>query len=401
MKIAYVLSTFPCISETFILREIVALEKAGIRVIIFALRSSSPGDSDEATSLMRDAIYRPPPFSSELLKDELFFLRRRPLRYLQLLFQAIWRNILTPIPLLKALRNFPVAAHFARVAERMGADHIHGHFAFVPADIAAVMAALLNKPFSVSAHAWDIYTQPKRRLRRRLANASFVTTCTGRACDYLAGLLPQGRVTAVYHGLALNRFVPSPASAPVLLSVGRLVEKKGFAHLVEACGILAERNRPFSCVIAGDGPQRQLLERMIAERELDDQVSLAGAVSGDALMDLYRKASVFALPSVVAPHGDVDGLPNAILEAMAMEIPVVSTDAAAADEAITDGENGFIVPAGNPEMLADRIETLLKDGTLREKMGSNGRKTVSDLFDVDTNIKQLIKLFSEANDRRP
>jgi len=396
MKIAYVLSTFPCISETFILREIVALEKAGIRVIIFALKSSSPGESDEAASLMQDAIYRPSPLSPDLIRDELFFLRRRPLLYLLLLFRTIRRNLLAPVMLLKSLRNFPVAAHFARVAEKMGADHIHGHFAFVPADIAATMAALLDKRFSVSAHAWDIYTQGKRRLRNRLSHASFITACTKRARDYLAGLLPEARISAVHHGLALDRFTSSPSSEPVVLAVGRLVEKKGYVPLVEACAILAGRDIEFSCVIAGEGPHRRLLERMIAKHGLDSRVRLAGKVCGEALMNLYRTASVFALPSVVAPSGDVDGLPNAILEAMAMETPVVSTDASSANEAIVDGENGFIVPAGNPEMLADRIETLLKDGTLRQKLGSNGRKTVSKHFDIDTNIKQLIQLFSES-----
>lgn len=395
MKIAYVLSTFPCISETFILREIVALEKAGVRVIIFALRASSPGDSDEAISLMRDAIYRPSPFSRDLIRDEFLFLRRCPPRCIRLLFRTIVRNLLTPIMLLKALRNFPVAAHFARIAEEMGADRVHGHFAFVPADIAATMASLLNKPFSVSAHAWDIYTQSARRLRHRLAGASFVTTCTARARDHIAGLLPDAPVTTVYHGLALGRFDPTPSSEPLILAVGRLVDKKGFTTLVEACGILAGRDCTFSCTIAGDGPQKKLITGMIADRGLESRISLAGEVSGNALMDLYGRASVFALPSVTTPSGDVDGLPNAILEAMAMKIPVVSTDASSANEAIRNGVNGFIVPAGNAEALAGRLEMLLKDGTMREELGSNGRETVTERFDSDINIKQLIELFSE------
>jgi glycosyltransferase involved in cell wall biosynthesis len=179
----------------------------------------------------------------------------------------------------------------------------------------------------------------------------------------------------------------------MVLAVGRLEEKKGFRYLVEACGLLTKRGTTVHCSIVGNGPEASALRNTISSHALEDVVTLVGQLTQDEIMELYRKASVFVLPSVVASSGDRDGLANVIIEAMAMEIPVISTTASAASEAIDDGANGFVIPPGDSAALADRIDELLRDEALREKMGTKGREQVIDRFDISANAAVLAELF--------
>jgi glycosyltransferase involved in cell wall biosynthesis len=177
---------------------------------------------------------------------------------------------------------------------------------------------------------------------------------------------------------------------PLLLAVGQLKHKKGLHHLLDACRILVDRGSSFDCEIVGDGPLRGELTARIAELGLRSHVRLLGALPHEVVVERYREASIFVLPCVTGPDGGRDGIPNVILEAMAMGVPVVSTRHSGIPEAVQDGRTGLLVPPGDAEQLAGAIARLLDDGALRERLGSRGRERVREVFDIEANAKALL-----------
>ena len=400
MKIAYVLGTFPAISETFILREILALRERGIEVTIFALgrETGSAKVHQAAAPLLPDVLRRPSLLAGETLGCQFHFFSKAPLTYLGLVFGAACGWGLRPGCVLRVWRNLMIAAVFACEAQRRHITRVHAHFAFMPAAVAELMAYLLGGSFSVSVHAQDIYTQTDQALTARLAEATFVAVCTEVGRDHLRQHCPElfpDKILLVRHGLTPRDFVPGKAQGSMILGVGRLEPKKGFACLLDACLLLAERGIAFTCQIAGDGPQRAALQACISEHpRLRDRVRLTGVLTQEELQKLYASASVFVLPSAVTPDGDRDGLPNAVLEAMAMELPVISTWASASTEVIRNGMTGFLVAPGDTAALADRIQELLGDASLRERLGQAGRDLVCAEFDIARNIEPLRQRFT-------
>jgi glycosyltransferase involved in cell wall biosynthesis len=174
------------------------------------------------------------------------------------------------------------------------------------------------------------------------------------------------------------------------LSVGQLKHKKGLHDLLDACRILVERGLSFDCQIVGEGPLRGELTARIAELDLRSRVRLLGVLPHDAVVEKYREATIFALPCVTGPDGDRDGIPNVILEAMAMGLSVVSTRHSGIPEAVEDGRTGLLVPPGAPGQIANAIARLLENGLLRERLGSRGRERVREVFDVDANARALL-----------
>ncbi|MCK5850360.1 MAG: glycosyltransferase [Kiritimatiellae bacterium] len=390
MKIAYILNEFPSVSETFILREILALQKRSVDITVYALKSSRSSTNPPDINV----CYRPFFFSANVIRAKLFFLTHHPTRLFRVFF-SVFRNLTSPLFMLKLIRNMPATLCFAHKAALRNTTHIHAHFAFIPADIARIIATLLDIPFSVSAHAWDIYTQNKTAIKKRLAGATFTAVCTNRGYIHLSNMLPEmhNKLHLVYHGLVPDEFTPAAPTDPQILAVGRLVEKKGFGILLKACAVLKSRGCTFTCMLVGDGPQRQRLESISADCELGGLVTFAGETIGKKLTNIFNQSAVLVMPSICTASEDVDGIPNVILEGMAVGIPVVSTDASSANEAVTDGKNGFIVPAGNPSALADKIEILLTNKSEAISMGKHGRQIVREKFNADTNIETLIKLF--------
>ncbi len=400
IRIAMVLGEFPSISETFILREIIALEQCGCQVLLLALkRPVSRAVHPEAMPFLSRVHYRVSVLAGSSISARLHFLFTRPGGYLSLLGQALLRGDPDGGSRLRALYHLLTAAEFARVAERAGVTHVHAQFATVPADIGAGMARLLGVPFSFSAHAWDIYTRKKAATEARLREAAFVAVCTRQGREYLKALapwMPEERVVLIRHGIVPGWFVPGTAAEPVILGVGRLERKKGFRFLIEACRILKEGGVDFRCVIVGEGTLWQSLAEQIVKSGLEREVTLAGALTQDKLMERYGTARVVAIPSVVAADGDRDGLPNVLLEAMAMQIPVVATTASAVPEVVTEGVQGLLVPPGDPLRLADGLKALLADEALRQRMGRQGRETVCRDFDSTRNVARLVALFNEV-----
>jgi glycosyltransferase involved in cell wall biosynthesis len=200
----------------------------------------------------------------------------------------------------------------------------------------------------------------------------------------------------IYHGLDIQQYQPSHQSLskkPVLVSVGQLKEKKGFTYLISACKLLKDRGYDFRCEIIGEGPLRSVLEEQIHRDGLDDDIVLLGAQPHEVIIKKYQSGTVFVLPCILSADGDRDGIPNVILEALAMEIPVISTRHSGIPEVVEDGFNGLLVPPTEPQPLSDALAALLDDPMSRIIFGRNGRNKIKELFSVESNVDKLLKEF--------
>lgn len=276
------------------------------------------------------------------------------------------------------------------------ADHIHAHFLGLPTLVAHCLSCLTGIPYSLTAHAHDIYaeTTPPSTIKE----ASFRTTCTATNKDYLTNKYPDAPFTLVRHGLDASQYIHehSIRTAPPcrILAVGRLVEKKGFADLILACKHLKENDFPLECTIVGEGP---LKERLIALRNssgLKELITILEFMEHDKLIKHYQHADLLVAPSIEAENGDRDGVPNVILEAMASNLPIVTTPAGSIQEVILDKKTGVLVPQSNPLALAEAIRTAWKNPKLRKTMTINARNYIIDEMSPEKWLKVLMNFFS-------
>jgi glycosyltransferase involved in cell wall biosynthesis len=416
--VGYLPKGYPRISETFILNEILQLERLGLDIRIYPLKRPE-GEARQATAAQVQAPVRYLPekivFSLPLLLPvHLALALRRPRPYARTLRYTVSRCLRQRST--STLRRFFQAGWLVGwTLRRTEIRHLHAHFCHGPATVAMFAKWLSGITYSFTAHAKDLYLTEPDILRDKMREAEFAVTCTDHNRQYLeklgGELVP---VHLIYHGLDLSRFtrgdreqvVPLACGTrsgrvPLLLSVGRLVEKKGFETLIRACGLMRDRGVRFRCFIYGEGPQREALEALVRELELDDVVTLPGTILQDDLVEVYRQASVFALPCQVLDNGDRDGLPNVLVEAMAMEVPVVSTEVSGVPELVRHGVNGWLVPPRAPEPLAERIASLLRDPDLRHRFAREGRRRVLEEFSLESNTRRVLALFQQTMGLRP
>lgn len=405
-KVAILVKTFPKLSETFVLAEILELERRGLRLHVFSLSPADGPRSHPQTAQVAAAVdYVPEACGANLptlLGQHLKLLLCRPLTYLA----TLWFAIRSQEP--SSREMFLQAGFLAQRLKAAQIVHVHAHFANYPVGAAELVHRLVGVPYSISAHAKDIFLSSSESLRRKIRGARFTATCTEYNRRHLLDIAGKdARILRIYHGMDAKRFRPSVAPSeittslgpPTILSVGRLREKKGFPVLIEACRLLRDEGTAYRCQIVGEGPERQRLAELIDHAGLQDQVELVGKLFHDELIDLYRKATVFVLPCQIARDGDRDGLPNVLLEAMAMQLPVVSTDVSAIPEAVRNGENGILVAQQNPRALASAIRELLSRPTERARYGKAARDTVEHCFSPSLNMQPLYELLHGASRR--
>jgi colanic acid/amylovoran biosynthesis glycosyltransferase len=393
VRVGYVLKRFPRFSETFILNELLALEALGIECHVFSLLTPPDEPRHARLADLRAPVTYLSKSRTEVqdpdLRDTVLFAGNDP------------KSI-------AALRT--KAAEVARLAREAGITHLHAHFGSDPTTVALLAARQIGGSFSYTAHARDIYrtyVTPEvdaAKRRAKLAEAAFTVTVSDCNADHLTTLCPEaaGRIHRLYNGIDLTLFSPSESIVQGrILAVGRLVEKKGFAVLVDACGLLRDRGLDFDCRIIGDGPLQGALQAQIDRLDLADHVTLAGPMPQERLADELGTAAIATLPCVIAPDGDRDGLPTVLLEAMGKGIPVVTTTVTGGPEIVAEHETGLLCQPGDPVALADALQALLTDPNRARAMGLAGRRRAERLFDLSSNALRLSDHFARMPRPKP
>lgn len=430
-SVAYVLKGYPRRSELFIASEVWRLEQLGMRLRLLVLK---PADEAERHAVVDRVAAVPsylPRTASMSGSSVLPWLRANAGPFVPALVAVARRH---PGRLARAaasagrhavrgrkgwrprsiyLKELLQAVEVAERVERAGdVEHLHAHFAHGATTVTWLASILTGIPFSFTGHAKDIYQaslNPAGLLERKLRAASFVVTCTGANRDHLLRIAPSATVHLVYHGLNADfrRLIDEsagldPARDPRtaagadrlrVVSVGRLVPKKGFDVLVDAVAVLCDQGVDVELVIAGeDGDARPDVWQQILDRGLRNAVTLIGPQRQDELLALYRGATVFALACRIVDDGDRDGIPNVLVEAMAAGLPVVSTAVSGIPELVHDGRNGLLVPPEDASALADALHLVHKDPALRAQLAAAGRGTVDERFDGERSARQLAAL---------
>ena len=400
--VAFVLKGYPRLSETFIAQEIAELERRGLDIRIWSLRHPT----DRRRHPIHDLIRAPVGYLPEYLWLE-------PRRVLRAWWQvrrwpsyratfALWWADLRRDPTPSRMRRFGQALVLAFELPQE-VRWLHAHFLHTPASVTRYAAMLKGLKWTGSAHAKDIWTTPPWELREKLAACEWLVTCTAANAAYLAPLGPPGRVELVYHGLDLSRFAPgeTPASlrdgkdaahAVRLLSVGRLVEKKGTDVLLDALACLPE-GLHWRLVHVGGGPLGAAMRKKAQALGIEARIQWRGALAQDELILEYRQADLFALACRIAQDGDRDGLPNVLMEAQSQGLACVATDVSAIRELIQDGINGLLAPAERAQEFAQALGRLMTDPQLRASMGEAGRQRVQSDFGMQRNIERLAQKF--------
>ena len=404
MRVAFVLKGYPRLSEAFIAQEIAALERRGLELLIVSLRRPT----DERVHPVHREIRAPVSYLPEyLLREPLRVLRAwRAVRKLPTYAKARgqWLRDLRRDPTPNRIRRFGQAVV---LAAELPADvaRLHAHFLHTPASVARYCAILRGLPWSGSAHAKDIWTTREWEKREKLADCDWLVTCTRTNRDHLAALAPAGRVELVYHGVDFARFPPrrmlhrasngaDPAQPVTILSVARLVEKKGTDVLLDALARLPKELH-WRLVHVGGGPLKSRMQKHAQRLGIADRITWRGALAQDELLAEYRQADLFALACRIARDGDRDGLPNVLAEAQSQGLPCVATRVSAIPELIRE-DTGVLVSEADTVAFAGALQALITDPARRRALGDAGQARLRSEFSLEANFERLARKFGLA-----
>ncbi len=398
-RVGYVVKRYPRLAETFILNEILAHEAAGLELEIFSLRSPIDGCFHHDLARVKAQVtYVPGPS----VKAEEFWptvgRAHDTLADAETIFEVCHGE---------SAGDVYQAILLAEAVRERGVCHLHAHFATVATSVARLAARLAGIPYTFTAHAKDIYDNSvdENQLRRKLRDAATVVTVSDYNVEYLRERFGADAATVqrVYNGLDLQDFTYCPPhDRPALVvGVGRLVDKKGFKDLIDACAVLTSRGRDYQCEIIGHGVLHAQLAEQLSRLGLGDRVRLLGPLPRSEVIERVRRAALLATPCVVSEHGNRDGLPTVLLEAMALGTPCISTAVTGIPELVRNGETGLIAEQHDPASLADEIERLLDDPALRVRLAANARRVIEAEFDIHRNTPVLRAIFAAASAREP
>ena len=406
--IGIVVKSWPRLSETFVLNEILGLERAGLRLHLYALMDPHESVAQAAVNEVQAPVnYLRTGTRADLrvlLTAQLTMLRTAPWRYLRTLGYMLVRRCYwsTFVHLFEAVQ-------LVTLLREHGVSQVHAQFAHGPTSVAHFAYLLGDIPFSFTAHTRDIYLSAPDLLAIKIAAARFVATCTGHNVAYLRALAApadHAKIHLVYHGVATSRFYPVPVTkdreqdkettVPIrMIAVGRLVEKKGYSYLIRACALLRQRSCCYTLTIYGSGPQREELAGLIDASGLGDVVQLQGACTQEELIAIYRAADLFVLAPYILESGDRDGIPNVLMEAMSVGLPVVATAVSGIPELIKHDQSGLLVPPCDEVALAEALERLLDPlhgCALRARLGLSGRARMINHFDAALHMGRMVEL---------
>ena len=400
LKIAYMMSRFPKISETFILYEILEQERLGNVVEVYPLlREHQPVTHPEAERLVERAHFHPF-ISWPIIRANWHYLLKRPGAYLRTLAKVLGGTLGSTNFFLGALTYWPKAVCFAYEMEKQGIRHVHAHFCNHPALVALIIHHLTGIPFSFTAHGSDLH-KDKRMLDKKVEAAAFAVTISNfnkgemiKAC----GESMRDKIHIIHCGIDQEVFTP-PAEKRVagrfrIICVASFEEVKGHKYLVEACRILRDGGLDFVCDLIGDGPVRAQVAKQIADLNLQDRIIIHGSRKRMEVAQMMAAADVKVLASVPTAEGKREGVPVVLMEAMASGLPVVSSQLSGIPELVENGRTGILVQPGDVNALALTLQKLHADPALRLKMGRAGREKVLREFNLKLNVAELAKLFS-------
>lgn len=405
-KITLVLKGYPRLSETFIAQEIYALEQRGMDISLVSLRHPT----DKATHPVHEQIVAPVIYLPEYLYQEIprvfkAWLKVRKKPAYKKAFQQWWLDF-------KRDRSSNRGRRFGQgivLAAEMPQDteQLYAHFLHTPASVTRYAAMISGIPWSCSAHAKDIWTSPEWELREKLADLTWLATCTGANHEYLSSLADQAdKVNLVYHGLDFNRFPnaetaqyseadgSSPEQPVNIISVGRAVPKKGYDDILNAFAKLP-KTLHWRFTHIGGGPLLNTLKEQAEQLGISDRIEWQGSQAQEKVLEAYRNSDLFVLASKIVADGDRDGLPNVLMEAQSQGLCCMATDISGIPELLEQDVNGVMVSPNDPDSLATQLERLITQPATRQKLGENGLQRLRKSFDVELGIDQLITLFEK------
>lgn len=405
--LGYILKGYPRISETFISNEILLLEKMGFKLRLFPMRKPRENFSHASVKEIKARVdYLPTELFldfSRLLSANIFLAVKRPAIYLKTLnFAAEGVRNKRGLATLKHLLQGGYLTNNLLLKDKNIA-HLHGHFAHSPTSVTLFASLLSGIPFSFTAHAKDIYTSSKDKLKRKIEHARFITTCTSHNVDYLTKIAGNSStpICCVYHGIDIGLFqqqrVIPPTPPYKILTIARMTEKKGLPTLYRALKILQEKGVPFNHTLIGDGDDRDKILNLVSSLDLDKNCKWIGAQTHEEVVRYFRKSDLFVLACEIAKSGDRDGIPNVLVESLAMGVPALSTEVSAIPEILLNEKTGITVPPSEPEAMSEAILRMVTDRELRHKLITNGRKYVETEFDNKKWVKNLGELFRSQN----
>jgi glycosyltransferase involved in cell wall biosynthesis len=396
VRIAYLVSRFPKLSETFIADEILALERRGFEVELFALVRQRERVSHRDVEPLAERCRVASPASPGLWLAQASWLARAPRTLLDVWIRVLWEHRRSARALVRAIAVVAFASLYALRMQRSGVAHVHAHWATHPALAAWVVHRLTGLSYSFTTHADDLFVQ-QTMLAEKARCAAFVVAISEYNRDFLVALLGPAapRIEVVHCGVATAELKPQPApeTGPFRIAcVARLQPKKGQAELVKACAKLLRRGVEVECDLVGDGPERMALAAHIALCGLGDRVRMHGAQPRERALALVGAAHAVALPCRITATGRRDGIPVALMEAMALAKPVVATRVSGLPELIEHERSGLLVEPGDTEALVGALQRLATDPALRRRLGAEGRRRVEQEFDLDRSAQQLGEL---------
>lgn len=401
MRLAYLVDRFPVASETFIARELEGLAALGIRPLVYALRPSDVTATGAARAIASAIRVLPSPLGFRTAGAKLLAMLRSPGRAMGPALGMMRGAFRSPMSAPAELVRTNVAFWLAQELRLDGVTHLHAHFGSLPSTVAWYAAHLAGIPWSVSVHAWDIFVN-RSMMPEKLLAARRVVTCTDFARRWLLERYPSlrgDRIVTVHHGLDVGTFeaTPLPDGPPRFCAVGRLVAKKGFGVLLRAFarvrGAFKRDEEAPSLTLVGGGPERERLESLARALGLGDSFLMTGSAPQERVREEMARSRALVMPSVRGRGGDMDGLPNVVLESMASGHPVLGSRFSAIPEAVDHGRTGLLVPPGDDEALARAMLTIARDRMLAARMGAAGRRVVEEGFRIKRSVSALAEVF--------
>jgi colanic acid/amylovoran biosynthesis glycosyltransferase len=390
-RLGYLFERFPAFTQTFCARELAELYRQGATPPVFSIRRPAE-DRPLNIPLEKIPVYYLPDTNSLEFKIRTKLISPR--------FRPLWAGSGD----LRDKGRYREALFLGPKLRKARVSHVHVHFAGLASRTAWWLKRLFGITYSFTGHANDIFCpKPDQRvtLGDLVGEASFVVAVSDFGANWLRRGFPEAadKVYRVYNGLDLSTFRPSiPGSKPVrLLSVGRLIEKKGFAFLVEACRILSSSGLNFTCEIVGEGPERHQLEELIRGYRLSDRVRLTGSKPQTEIVDLLARSSLFVFPAIHDSSDDSDNLPTVLVEAMASRLPIIATGIAGIPEIVRHNENGILIQEKDAAQLANAIQFLADSRELLEKYGQMSQTIAAEKFALPNTVSQLKSLFARFN----